>query len=128
MCPQERGQAFSAVYTGESGDSGYVRTGQHKSCVERRDQGNAFSKHLTEFHPDREGDINTFKFEVTKIFKQPMVRQIWEAVAIHNSEASLVLNSKAEWEQPVVDRVVVTRELPDRQHVRRGRVGGRGGS
>ena len=101
-----------------------MRSGQHKTCIERRDQKNAFSKHLAEYHPLRERDFTSFKFEVTKTFRQPMVRQIWEAVSIHNSEASVVLNSKAEWEQPVVDRVVVTRELDERQPDRRNRRGG----
>ena len=48
--------------------------------------------------------------------------QVAEAVAIQNCKADLVLNSKAEWEQPTVERLIVTRELPD-QEERRGGMG-----
>ena len=56
-----------------------------------------------------------FKFRVARTFKSSLMRQIWEAVKIHGSEATIVLNSKAEWMQPAIDRIVVTREPPDRQ-------------
>ena len=41
------------------------------------------------------------------------------AVRIYGSQATIVLNSKAEWHQPSIDRVVVTRDLPEQQKVRR---------
>ena len=45
-----------------------------------------------------------FKFRVARTFKSSLMRQIWEAVKIHGSEATIVLNSKAEWTQPAIDR------------------------
>ena len=120
LCPQDNGDNFTAVYTGESGDSGYVRINEHRTSIEHRDQSNAFAKHLTECHPGREGQVMAFQFKVARTFRRSLVRQVWEAVRIHGCEASIVLNSKAEWEQPVVERVVVIRDLPDRQ-VRRNR-------
>ena len=57
------------------------------------------------------------------------MRQIWEAVKIHGSKATIVLNSKAEWMQPAIDRIVVTREPQEQQQqgggeaVRRRRAG-----
>ena len=59
---------FTAVYTGESGYSGYVRTGEHRTAILGRDQANAFARHLREHHPDREGDIRAFMFRVVKTF------------------------------------------------------------
>ena len=76
---------------------------------------NAFAKHLAECHPGREGQFKAFKFRVARTFRRSLVRQIWEAVKIHGSKATILLNSKAEWEQPVVERVVVTRDLPEGQ-------------
>ena len=58
---------------------------------------------------------NFFKFRVARTFKSSLMRQIWEAVKIHGSKATIVLNSKAEWMQPAIDRIVVTREPQDRQ-------------
>ena len=52
-------------------------------------------------------------FKATKFSGPP------EAVKIYGSQATIVLNSKAEWHQPSIDRVVVTRDLPERQQVRR---------
>ena len=93
-----------------------------QKSVERKDQTNAFSTHLREHHQDREGDVTVFQFRVDRTFRKPLLRQIWEAVEIHGCRATIVLNSRAEWEQPVIDRVVVTRELPEHQPG-----GGRGG-
>ena len=131
VCPAENGEGFTAVYTGESGDSGYVRTKMHTSSIERRDQGNAFAKHLAEHHPQREGDWRSFRFELARTFRKSLLRQIWEAVEIHGCDATIILNSRSEWHQPVVDRVVVTREPPEQQGGARGGarggMGGRGG-
>ena len=124
ICPAENGDDFEAVYWGESGDSGYVRINEHFDCIERQDQNNAFSKHLQEHHPARVGDKMAFMFKVARTFKSPLMRQIWEAVKIHGSKATIVLNSKSEWMQPAIDRIVVTREPQDRQQ----RPGGGGGA
>ena len=40
-----------------------------------------------------------------------MERQIKEGVAINNSDADHVMNSKAEYHQPAVRRVTTTREV-----------------
>ena len=130
ICPAERGDDFEAVYYGKSGDSGYVRIKEHFDIIERRDPSNAFSKHLQEHHPARIGDKMAFRFKVVRTFRSSLMRQIWEAVKIHGSKATIVLNSKAEWMQPAIDRIVVTREPQDRQQQqgggeeRRRRMGG----
>ena len=64
-----------------------------------------------------------------RTFEKPLERQVAEAVAIQSCKADMVLNSKAEWEQPAVERLIVTRELPEqmgRGGGARGRGGGRG--
>ena len=115
LCPQQG--LGTAVYTGESGFNGYTRLCTHRDEIRRKDQGNAFAKHLREEHPAEEGEggLGVFNFDVTRTFTKPMERQIAEAVAIHGCQADTVLNSKAEWEQPATERLVVTRELPDRE-------------
>ena len=55
----------------------------------------------------------------------PSLVQVAEAVAIQNCKADTLLNSKSEWEQPAVERLIVTRELPDQDN-RRGGGGLRG--
>ena len=61
-----------------------------------------------------------------RTFQKPMERQVSEAVAIHTCQADLVLNSRSEWEQPVTERVVMTREPRESQPAGRGRGRGRG--
>ena len=89
----------------------------------------AFAKHLEDHHQDRMGDKMAFRFKIARTFRSSLMRQIWEAVKIHGSKATIVLNSKAEWMQPAIDRIVVTREPQEQQQqgggeaVRRRRAG-----
>ena len=92
------------------------------------DEENAFSKHLAIHHPEREGDVRAFKFTLKEVHSKPLTRLCSESVHIHNNTCDIPMNSKAEWHQPVVARVVVTRELDELQvpGARGGRGGGRG--
>jgi hypothetical protein len=60
-----------------------------------------------------EGEEGHFDFQLERTFRKPMPRQVTEAVRIHNCSADIILNSRSEWEQPVTDRVVLTRNLPE---------------
>ena len=115
-------------YWGESGDSGYCRTLQHLKAIENKEENNAFAKHLEIHHPDQEGNKGAFKFSLLGVFCQPLVRGVTESVCIHTNDADISMNSKAEWLQPMVARVVVTRDLEELEEVggrdRQGRGGG----
>ena len=88
----------------------------------------SWAKHLLEDHPEATArEVQTaINFEILKTFEKPLERQVAEAVAIQNCKADLVLNSKAEWEQPAVERLIVTRDLPDQEERRIGVGVGRG--
>jgi hypothetical protein len=130
ICPAEQGDDFTAVYTGESGYSAYTRLQDHSKAIRRKEEDNAFAKHLAGHHPEREGEEGHFSFKVERTFSKPMPRQVFEAVRINSCQADIVLNSRSEWEQPVTDRVVLTRNLPEmgegRGQGRRGRSQGGG--
>ena len=102
-----------ARYWGESRDSGYCRTLQHMDAIKRKDKDNAFSKHLAIYHQEREGAVLSFRFMVEEVHSQPLSRLCSESVRIHKDTCEIPMNSKAEWHQPVVARVVVTRELEE---------------
>ena len=92
---------------GESGYNGYTRLDEHTVDIKAGNPSNAFAKHLLEDHPtatalERQGAIS---FEDLRTFEK-LERQVAESVAIQNCKADLVLNSKAEWEQPVVERLI----------------------
>ena len=101
ICQQIQGEEFSAAYIGETGASGYIRTSDHKASIERKDMNTAFAKPLAYHHQDRQGDFRAFAFSVLKTFKSSLYRQVTEAVKIHGSKASIVMNSKLEWHKPL---------------------------
>ena len=121
---------IQADYWGESGRSGYYRTLKHEEEVKKKDERNAFAKHLAIEHPEDQGEISHFNIQVISTFKKPLVREKMEAVKLQSSEADLILNSKSEHKQPKLHRVVMTRENDDPGSLRgrgRGRGVGRGG-
>ena len=122
-------EGFTAVYLGELGSSSYVRTGENGMSIQRRELGNAFAKHLADHHQEREGDVRAFTFKVLKTFRSSLYRQVYEAVKIHGNTATIVLNSRSEWHQPLTERVVFTREVREQTSavVRRGGGGRRRG-
>ena len=73
---------------------------------------NAFAKHLNIFHPEAEGDKEAFNLKILQTFNKPLERKVTEAVLINNSKAHIKMNSKAEFHQPAVARVITTREPP----------------
>ena len=115
-----------ARYWGESGDSGYHRTSQHVTAIRRKDEENAFAKHLAIHHPGRKGDTRAFKFTLEEVHGKPLPRLCSESVHIHNNQCEVPMNSKGEWHQPVVARVVVTRELEELEEQGTRRRAGRG--
>ena len=118
---------IEARYWGETSRSAYCRTLEHVKAIESRDEKNAFSKHLSLHHPEEEGNTDAFKFSLVELHKQPLPRLTSESCFIHTNTADLPMNSKAEWHQPTVGRVVVTRELQELQGQQEGRRGGQRG-
>ena len=123
-CKKCANSNLEASYFGESGFSGYYRSDLHGKSILRKEEDNAFAKHIKIFHPECEGDVDSpkmFNLKVLQTFKKPLERKVAEAVMINNSTADIKMNSKAEFLQPAVPRVVATREPPGRgpDHVER---------
>ena len=98
-------------YDGETGDSAFHRIhGEvgHRKSIMKGNIKNAFAKHISIYHPEREGDCNTFKFKVKSTYKTCLERQVTEGVIIHNSKADIILNGKSESHQPLTRRVNMT--------------------
>ena len=100
---------------GESGHTGYYRGKQHIAALKlarekehRADLENGLVAHYLECH---RGDEHKFRMDVVQQFSRPMQRQIAEAVEIHRSKDTIVMNNKSEWNQPATSRLVVTREV-----------------
>ena len=71
---------------------------------------NALYKHMLLFHPNQ---MPKFVFEAEKFFKDVASHQIYEGVCINNSQSTpgYLMNSRAEFEQGSVARVVVAQGL-----------------
>ena len=53
-----------------------------------------------------------FNLKVLQTFKKPLERKVTEAVLINNSKAQIKMNSKAEFLQPAVPRVIASQGAP----------------
>ena len=101
-----------ARYDGETGRNAYWRaTKFHKPQILSNTESNGFAKHLQLFHPEQVKDPSAFKIKVESVHSKCLERQVKEGVFITNYNADYVINSKSEYHQPSVRRVVTTREV-----------------
>ena len=73
---------------------------------------NALYKHKELHHPEADPE---FEFRPEKLFQDPVSKQIFEGVSINKSASSpgFLMNSKAEYRQGEVARVVLVRGLSE---------------
>ena len=92
-----------AVYIGETGRNLYTRGKGHQEKYEKRSENSFMHAHQMEY----DGNHADFNTRVTGTYKDPLSRQVAEAVLITRSTGSTneVLNSKAEFRQPPIVRV-----------------------
>ena len=84
---------------------------EHECDIRGGNTKNAFAKHLAMHHPDEERNPELFKFECVKTVSRCLDRQVAEAVHIFRSKVDTALNSKSEFMQPTVERVVIAKQL-----------------
>ena len=99
------------MYYRESRHNGYQRVGEHRVSILSDDHKNAFTKHLQLQHPDRVKDPNVFAFKIEGTYRSCLDRQVREGVIIMYRDVDEKMNSKAEFHQPGVTRIVTTREV-----------------
>ena len=93
-----------AVYTAETGRNLYTRGLEHLEKYEKKAEKSFMYSHQMECH---EGAPAAFTTKVTGSYKDPLSRQVAEAVLITRSSGSTseVLNSKSEFRQPPIVRL-----------------------
>ena len=93
-----------AVYTGETGRNLYTRGLEHLDKYEKKAEKSFIHAHQIECH---DGAPAEFATKVTGSYRDPLSRQVAEAVLITRSSGSTneVLNSKSEFRQPPIVRV-----------------------
>jgi hypothetical protein len=101
-----------AWYHGETSRTLYTRQKEHLAGLVARRPNNALYKHQ-EIHHHQDTTAPVFEFRQEKIFSDPVSKQIFEGVSINHSPSSpgLLMNSKAEYRQGEVARVIIARGL-----------------
>ena len=105
-------------YEGESGYNGFTRGCEHEDAVRLGDQDNALYKHCVREHGGAKAE---FSMRALASYQSCLVRQVNEAVRIGGSKAECIMNSKAEFHQAPLVRVVPVVGLEQEQSVREAR-------
>jgi hypothetical protein len=100
------GTGTVSLYHGESSKSGYERGLQHADGLRLKKEDNVMHKHMTIHHQGEEPD---FKMSITGRFKGCFIRQEDEGTQIRENKATILMNSKTQWHQPPINRVVIVR-------------------
>ena len=110
-------------YDGETGRNAHSRGLDHQRDLEGEKDESPLWKHCQLEHDEEKQE---FKMEVLKSFKSCLERQINEAVRITSSKADIQMNSKSEFHQAPIVRVVAARGLQAGQGEEEGWVAVRG--
>ena len=103
-CQECASRGVCSEYLGESSRTGFLRGGEHLDDLKSRCLKSPLWKHCLEQHDGKEV---TFKMEIVRKHKSPLTRQIHESVAIENSSAKILMNSKSEYNGSKIPRIVV---------------------
>ena len=102
-CPED---GLVTEYEGETGRNGYSRGLEHQNGLRNEDESNPLWKHCTIQHGGRKVH---FRMDILKTFKYPLMRQNDEGVRVKCSKADILMNSRSEFHQPGIVRVVAYR-------------------
>ena len=99
-------------YHGRSARTLYTRQSEHETGFRAGKPENALFKHAQLHH---QGETPEFQFRAEKFFSDATSAQIFEGVSINHTPSSegFLMNSKAEYQQGEVARVVIVRGLAE---------------
>jgi len=93
------------VYNGETSKNAYTRGKEHEMNYRSKADNSHMWKHCV---IDHNGEEQIFNMEIDKTFrKDPLLRQITEAIAIEETEENNRMNSRAECRQNRVPRITI---------------------
>ena len=108
VCQNCKENGLNAVYYGESGRPVVNRAKEHLTDLQTNNKASPLVKHKKLKHSG--GQKVTFEFQIKKKFFDPLTRQCEEGMRINkakNIPATIVLNSKSEFNHPPTNRVVI---------------------
>ena len=120
-CVTCKEKGIKSEYWGETGRNCYTRGLEHQEGWKRKVEDNPLTKHWTANHQG-EAQEPKFSMAVKRKFLKALQRQVAEAVAIGNSGADIILNSKSEWNSQPIPRVITETANKTSQHDHQGRI------
>jgi hypothetical protein len=102
-CKQCKEKGVSATYEGETSRTGFQRGLEHDRDMSKKTEDSPLWKHSTIHHEEMSCK---FEMEITGTHRTPMERLNDEVVRIKSSNSSILLNSKNDWAQPSLVRIV----------------------
>ena len=111
-CERCRRDGKRTEYEGETGANGFSRGREQAGGLRMEEEDNALWKHCQLEH---NGEKVEFSMKVLGSFQSTMARQVNEGVRIKRSKADCLMNSKSEFHQHPVVRVVPMRGIQQEQ-------------
>ena len=102
----------STIYEGETGRNAFARGLEHQQGLRQKSEQSALWKHCILEHSSQEAD---FSMKIMQCHTSSLCRQVHEAVRISRTQAEIILNSKSEFHQAPLVRVVATTGLQEDQ-------------
>ena len=105
-CLKCEGDGTLSEYWGETARTAFERGEEHVRGMENREEKNCLWKHSQMHHQGKlqKGDL---ELKVVERHRTPLSRQVHEGVEIELNGAEIILNSKAEWNQSRLPRIVI---------------------
>ena len=122
-CLESDGNILSCtdkIYIGESSRSIAERSDEHCKGGHRLEEGNFITKHWLDVHPELMRPPS-MKFTVVKLHKDPLGREVEEALMIEKANSRLTLmNSRGEWNSGTITRLSVEKSDRELKKLRKG--------
>ena len=100
------------LYEWETGRNAFSRGVEHTQGLQQKSEKSALWKHCVLEHSSQEAE---FSMVIVQCHSTCLSRQVHEAVRISRTDAEIILNSKSEFHQAPLIRVVATNGLQEEQ-------------
>ena len=95
---------ITKLYEGESSRSAKIRGKEHLADYRKKTSDSVLNKHT---QSDHKNENPIYEMKITGVFRDALSRQANEAVTINLRPKEELLNSKSEFNHPLLARVVV---------------------
>ena len=124
LCVECQKLKLVTTYEGETARNPYSRGLEHQKSLENQKDASPLWKHCTIQH---DGRMVQFRMDALRPFRYPMSRQVNEGARVRVSKSDICMNSKSEFHQPGIVRIVAVRGNINEEQTSISLLAGRGG-